>query len=186
MNRALRSNLRARKGGIRGRVAGPTALLALSACGCRSITERELALAFSAQALPGAGAGIALSQLMLERGERRIDFELGLERQKLADEGRAGDDWTRIWAGRSCTSAPTGAGLAGRAGVTWLRSEGEPSVLPDPGDYGGIYVGAGWAFALAPALTTGPDLNFLWVDSEGDRAGSGGVFELAWRWTWQL
>lgn len=184
MNPALRSNLRGGKAGLRGDVAWT--LAPLLAAACHSVAEREFALALSAQALPAAGAGVALSQLVLERDERRIDFELGLERQELADEGPAGDDWTRIWAGLSCASAPTGAGLEAHAGVTWLRSEGEPSVLPDAGDYGGIYVGAGWAFALAQALTTGPAVTFLWVDAEGDRAGSGGVLELAWRWTWQF
>ncbi len=162
------------------------ALSALGACGCRSVAEREFALALSAQALPGAGAGIALTQAVLERGERRIDFELGLERQELADESSAGDDWTRIWAGLSCAGARTSAGLQGHAGVTWLRSEGQPSVLPDPGDYGGIYLGAGWMFALAPALSMGPDVTLLWVDAEGDRSGSAAVAELAWRWVWQL
>lgn len=161
-------------------------LLVLSAPGCRSLTERELALALSAQGLPGAGAGVTVSQLVLERGQRRIDFELGLERQELSDEGPQGDDWTRIWSGLRCAAGEPGSGFEGHAGVTWLRSEGQAGGLDDPGDYGGIYLGAGWVFALAPALGTGPDLTFLYVDSEGDRSGSGAVVELAWRWIWWL
>ena len=159
------------------------ALLALAAC--RSVTEREIALALSAQGLPGFGAGAELSQCMVEGDERRIDLELGVERQELGDEGPAGDDWTRIWAGLR-GSAPSGLGFQADAGVTWLRSEGETNELSDPGDYGGLYLGAGWLFALTPALDMGPDLTFLYVDSEGDRSGSGAVFELAWRWVWHL
>lgn len=185
MNPALRSNLRGRKGVTRGGLAWATGLLALHVCGCRSVAQDEFALALSAQALPGAGAGVALSQRMLEDDRRCLDFELGLERQRLADEGPTGDDWTRIWAGLRARS-PSCTGLQGQGGVTWLRSEGRPSVLPDPGDYGGIYLGAGWVFALTPALGMGPDLTFLWVDAEGDRSGSCGVLELAWRWVWQL
>ena len=76
--------------------------------------------------------------------------------------------------------------LQGHAGVTWLRSEGHTSFLSDPGDYGGVYAGLGWLFVLAPALAMGPDIDFLYLDSEGDRSGSGGVVELAWRWIWYL
>jgi len=149
------------------------------------MTEREIALALSARGSPGAGAGAELSQLMLERDGRRIDLELGVERQKLPDEGPSSDDWTRIWGGLRA-SAATGLGPMAHAGVTWLRSEAEAGTLSDPGDYGGLYLGAGWLFALAPALDMGPDLSFLYVDSEGNRSGSGAVFELAWRFVWHL
>ncbi len=169
---------------VRARIA--LALLALLP-GCRSpLGGRELDLAVSGQALPGLGAGVAVAQKLVERGPRRFDFELGLEHQRLADEGPDGDDWTRIFAGLRCAAKDPGAQLHGRLGVTWLRSEGETSALPDPGDYGGAYLGAGWSWDLTPALSTGPDLTFLWVDSEGNRSGSGGVTELAWRWTWHL
>src|SRR6185503_14606777 len=130
-------------------------------------------LTISAQGLPGAGASAALAQRLLDHGDRRLDFELGLERQTLSDEGPDGDDWTRIWAGvRSAAKEPR-AHLQGRAGVTWLRTEAETSELEAPGDYGGGYVGAGWSFELGPALATGPDLTLLFVDAEGDRGGSG-------------
>ncbi len=174
---------------VRPRIAHAVlALLCASlAPACRSpLGGRELDLSVSAQAFPGAGAGVSLAQRMLTRGDRRIDFELGLERQQLADEGPDGDDWSRIFAGLRCAASEPGSELQGHVGVTWLRSEGEASGLPDPGDYGGAYLGAGWSFELAPALATGPDLTLLWVDSEGDQSGSGAVAELAWRWTWHL
>lgn len=158
-------------------------LLALSAC--RSATEREIALALSARGLPGAGVGAELSQRLLAADGHRLDFELGVERQELSDEGPGGDDWTRIWAGLR-GAPPAGTGLQVHGGLTWLRSEGETSELSDPGDYGGAYLGLGWLLALGPALDTGPDLSFLYVDSEGDRSGSGAVFELAWRLVWRL
>jgi hypothetical protein len=129
---------------------------------------------------------VELSQCLVEGDGRRLDLELGLERQELSDAGPTGDDdWTRIWVGLR-GSAPSGTGLQAHGGVTWLRSEGETSALDDPGDYGGAYLGVGWLLALTPALDTGPDLSFLYVDSEGDRSGSGGLFELAWRIVWRL
>ena len=181
MKRASRSNSGDRIKTV-GSVASAT-LLVLS--GCRSVAERELALALSARGLPGVGVGVEVSQCLVEHGGKRLDFELGLERQVLGAEGPAGDDWTRIWAGLR-GSSPSGTGFQADAGVTWLRSEGETSALSDPGDYGGGYLGAGWLFALTPALDMGPDLSFLYVDAEGNRSGSGAVFELAWRFVWHL
>jgi hypothetical protein len=161
-------------------------LVALFACACRSVTERELALSVAAQALPGAGASAALSQVLVEHGERRLAFELGLERQELDEEGPRGDDWTRVWAGLRSDPGGERGGFDGHAGVTWLRSEGPPTGLSEPGDYGGAYLGAGWVFPVAPALATGPDVTLLYVDAEGDRSGSGAVLELAWRLIWWL
>ena len=186
MKQAPRSNLRGRKADERPGAALAATVLGLCAGACRSVTENELALALSARGLPGAGVGVELAQGILDPGGRRLDFELGLERQELGDEGPDGDDWTRIWAGLAAASAASGARFRAHAGVTWLRSEGEPAVLDEPGDYGGLYLGAGGLFPLAPALATGPDLSLLYVDAEGDRGGSGAVLELAWRWVWQL
>jgi len=166
------------------RAAG--AALASLAPACSSpLGGRDLDLSLAAQALPGAGASVAVAQKMVESGSRRIDFELGIERQKLSDAGPGGDDWSRLYAGLRCAALESGAGLQGRLGVNWLRNEGQTSAL-DPGDYGGAYVGAGWSFALTPALATGPEATFIWVDSEGDASGSGALAELAWRFTWHL
>src|SRR5262245_34637076 len=181
---ARRSNFRRRKADGR-RGAALSAVLALGAGACRSVTGNELAVALSARALPGAGAGIALAQGLPAPGGSRLDFELGLERQELADEGPDGDDWTRVWAGLGAGSAASGARLQAHAGVTWLRSAGDPEVLDAPGDYGGVYLGADWLFPLASAFATGPEVSLLYVDAEGDRSGSGAVLELAWRWVWQ-
>jgi len=163
------------------------ALAAALLAGCASpLGGRELDLALSAQAFPGAGAGLALAQRMVDHGDRRIDFELGVERQELPDEGPKGDDWTRVFAGLRCAASEPRSHLQGRAGVTWLRTEAEGGGLEEAGDYGGAYAGAGWSFELAPALATGPDLTVMFLDSEGDSSGSGMVAELAWRWTWHL
>ena len=166
-------------------------LAAVLAPACHSpLGGEDVDLTVSAQALPGVGAGLSLSQRVLDRGAKRIDFELGFERQELADEGPSGDDWTRIWAGLRC--APLFAAderqhhLEWRGGVTWLRSDGEPSVLRDPGDYGGAYLGAAWIWELGPSVGTGPDVTVLFVDAEGDNSGSALVGELAWRWVWHL
>jgi hypothetical protein len=107
---------------------------------------------------------------------------------ELAEAGPTGDDdWDEVRAGLKLR--PAGEETApwfGRAGAVWLRAEGEPEFLDGPGDYGGLYLGAGLQFALAPAWRTGPEVTVLGVDAEGSRGGSGVVAELAWRFTWQL
>ena len=170
------------------RTGGGFSLLVLCtlAGACRSVTERELALSFSARGSPGAGAGVELSQRLLEHAGARYDFELGLERQNLPDEGPRGDAWTRIWAGFGCARSESLSGPTAHAGVTWLRSEAPTDELEEFGDYGGGYLDVGWLFALGPALATGPDLEALYVDAEGNRGGSGAVVEVAWRLVWWL
>jgi hypothetical protein len=154
---------------------------------CRSpLGGNELDLALSAQALPGVGLGASLAQRVATRAQRRFDFELGLERQELDDEGVDGDDWTRVFAGLRCAALERRAQLQGRAGVTWLRTDAEAGPLERAGDYGGVYLGTGYAFKLTPALAAGPELTLLWVDAEGDVGGSGLLVELAWRWVWHL
>jgi hypothetical protein len=163
------------------------ALTLLVSCACRSpLGGRELDLVLSAQGLPGVGAGLALAQRVLERGPRHLDFELGLERQELRRRGPRGDDWTRAWAGLRWAAGEAREHLEGRAGVTWLRSEGAHGDLEQPGDFGGAYIGAGWVWELAPALAMGPELVLLFVDAEGDDAGAGWLGQLAWRWIWHL
>jgi hypothetical protein len=159
--------------------------LVLLLAGCAAnLGRHELDLEVSARGLPGVGVGAALAQRVLDRGSKRIDFELGLERQELADAGPSGDDWTRIWTGLRCGAAEPVDAFVWRAGATWVRSEGEAAGL-DPADFGGVYVGGGYAWELAPAFATGPELTVLYLDSEGT-GSSGAVAELAWRWVWHL
>lgn len=166
---------------------GSAALLVALAGACRtSGGPSEVAFTLGAQGLPGAGASATLAQRMRDHGDRRIDLELGLERQELPDEGPQGDDWSRIWLGLASAAREPRSHWQARAGVTWLRTEAEAGGLEDPGDYGGGYVGAGYAFQLSPSLSTGPGATLLYVDSEGDRSGSGSVVQLVWTWTWHL
>jgi hypothetical protein len=161
--------------------------LALVAVACRATgPEPEFELALSAQGGPGAGGGLALAQELGRWRARRVDFELGLQRQDLEDFGPRGDAWTQAWAGLRLGPAGTGTGVHARAGITWLRSEAETSALEDPGDYGGGYLGAGYTWALSRALATGPDLTVAFVDSEGDVSGSGALLQLAWRLAWRF
>ncbi|MSR61988.1 MAG: hypothetical protein EXS08_06045 [Planctomycetes bacterium] len=159
-------------------------LWALSACSS-PLGGRDLDLTLSARGVPGVGAGVALAQRMVDSGSRRIDFELGLEEETLEEPGPSGDAWTRAWAGLRCAAREPGDAFLYGAGITWLRSQGRSSYF-EPGDYGGAYACGGYAFELTPALATGPDLTFMWVDSEGTENGSGALFQLAWRLTWHL
>jgi hypothetical protein len=176
--RPVAANARARES-LRARAL----LAAASAAACSAPADGDFRLAASLRGAPGAGAGLAFAQRLVERGERLLDLELGLERQELGASGPLGDDWTRLWTGlRSSSGARTEAGLVLGAGITWLRSEGPTGPLGDPGDYGGLAVGADWLVPLAPAVSTGPGLTLLLLDAEGSRSGSGVALQLAWSW----
>jgi len=158
-------------------------------CACTSpLGGEDLELALGASAQPGFGGLVGLSQRVWEGEARRVDFEMALIHQELADEGPTGkNDWDEIRAGLKLRS-PSQASTVwfASSGAVWLRARGEPEVLDAPDDYGGLYLDLGLHFALTPALATGPDLTFLAVDAEGDRSGSGTATELAWRFVWRL
>lgn len=166
---------------------GPWApLLALVASACASpLGGDQLALALSGRVGPEAGVGVSLAQRLLERGDRHLDFELGVERQRLSDAGPRGDDWTRAWGGLRLGPSLSDGHLDGSAGVTWIRSEGSSSSVPHPGDYGGAFLSVGWLWELSPAWLTGPELSAMVVDSEGTRAGTESLVQIAWRWVWR-
>ena len=163
-------------------------LLLLVLGSCRSpLGGQDIDLHAAAHALPGVGFGGGLAQRIGELRGLRVDAELVLAHQELSDEGPRGDDWDQVWGGFRFSSLERDERyLYGRAGVTWLRVEGDPVFLDDPGDYGGIYGGLGYEWSLGPSAATGPELTLSAVDSEGDESGSGLVAEIAWRWVWHL
>lgn len=168
------------------RLALASALTALAGCSS-PLGGQDLDLALAAHALPGVGGGVGLSQRMGTFAGQRLDFEIALMHQELSEAGPRGDDWDQIWGGLRL-GALERDGLSGtfRAGVTWLRVEGDPEYLDDPGDYGGLYAGAGLEWPVSAALSTGPEATVSAVDSEGSKSGAGLTGEIAWRLVWHL
>lgn len=168
------------------RLARLASLFALLGSACASpLGGEELALSLSGRAGPAAGAGLSLAQRLVERGPRHLDFELGVERQRLDDAGPRGDDWTRAWGGLRLAPSLPEAHLDGSAGVTWIRSEGSSSAVPVPGDYGGAFLSLGWTWELSSAWLTGPEITAMVVDAEGNRAGTESLLQISWRWVWR-
>lgn len=155
------------------------ALVALSAC--RSSAGEELGLAVFGAASPGWGGGLALAQRLAELEAGDLSFELGGERQALADEGPEGQDLTRAFSGLRLAPRADAAGFQGSLGVSWVRATGDASALDGPGDYGGGHLGLGWSFPLGARMAGGPELLLLYLDAEGDRGGSSAVLEFTWR-----
>ena len=147
---------------------------------CRS-ARHDFELATSARALPEAGLGfaVAFEQRIGTASGLPLDLELGYEEVPLDEEGPLGDDWRRAFAGIVLRS--DGAGPRAAFGVTWVRTDAAVQGLETFGDFGGAYLSLGHSFALRPAVRTGPELVGAWLDSEGDRAGSGSFIGFAWR-----
>ena len=155
---------------------------------CRSpLGGEDIDLSIAASGLPAFGASAGLAQRIGSVHGLRLDAELAWTHQELPDEGPRGDDWDQVFGGVRLGD-PANAELRRslRAGITWLRAEGDPQFLDDPGDYGGVYLGGGLTWRIARSLSSGPELTLSALDSEGSKSGSGFTAELAWRLVWHL
>ena len=160
-------------------------LVASTACSS-PLGGEDLELALGPSVLPGVGASAALSQRIANPGDARLDFEIDVAHQELAEEGPKGkDDWDRIRGGlKLLWPAEESWRWTLRSGGVWARARGDPEIL-DPGDYGGVYLGAGFEFPLGGALVTGPEVSVSALDSEGS-GDFGWVPEIVWRVIWRL
>jgi len=159
-------------------------LLALTAC---SSPPQHFALLTDLRALPeaGPGASLAVEQRVGTTESLVVGFTLGFEFVPLDEEGPLGDDWKRAFAGLTLRGEDE-AGPHAATGVNWVRTDGAVQGLESFGDYGGLYLEVGYDWRLASGLATGPLALGAWLDAEGDRTGSGGFAELAWRIAWRF
>jgi len=158
----------------------------LGAC-ASPLGGEDIDLGVGASALPGLGVTVSASQRMTSTENARIDVEFGWTHQELDDHPDGTDeDWEQVQLGLLWEKDPLEAQhWIARAGVVWLRAQGDPVYLDDPGDYGGVYLGVGYRWETSPHLSTGPDFSLLLVDGEGRQCG-GVVPQLAWRLVWHL
>ncbi|MEW6074011.1 MAG: hypothetical protein AB1726_15625 [Planctomycetota bacterium] len=175
----------------------PPALLALAlallAGACASpLGGRDLHLGAAAVWGPRLGGEIRAAQLALERPRFDVLVEASVAHESLdpavSPQGeRVDEGWDQVQAGLAIVTDPRGdASWVGRAGVVWLRAQGDPVVLDAPLDYGGGYLGIGRLHRLNEHLSTGPELTLLGVLPEGSGDAGGVVPQLAWRLVWRL
>ena len=161
-------------------------LLLLGAC-ASPLGGEDIDLTVGASALPGYGVTTGIAQRMTTTENARIDLEFDWTRQKVDDDPDGTDDsWQQIQLGLLWKKDPleTRHWIA-RAGVAWLRAQGDPVYLDEPGDYGGVYLGLGYLWETSPHLSTGPDFTLLFVEGEGSQGG-GLIPQIAWRLVWHL
>ena len=175
------------------RLPGLLALLLLGACAAPAPNgdqgPGDFDLSLGTSALPGIGLTIGASQRMLSSSYQRTDVELELAHQVIDDavvNGHTKDSLNRIRGGlRMRFGLEDPERLVLRAGVVWLRIQGDAGYLDEADDYGGIYLGVAYEFVLPGGFSTGPGFNAYLVDSEGG-GDSGWVPELAWTLNWGL
>ncbi len=181
-------------------LAALPALLLAGACAStpRTPDDHDVELVTGVVALPGVGGFAGLTQRMWEGPRVRADVEAELVYQRLDDDvngnGDVGDDLAQFRFGFRLTrpgaivsggSPGEASRWVGRFGATWMRFQGDPVYLDEPLDYGGVYAGVGWEFAVGKRWVMGPHATVHWVTSESD-GGTGLVPELAWRFAWKL
>ena len=152
-----------------------------------SLGGEDIDLGVGASVLPGYGVNVAASQRMASTENTRIDLEFDWTHQELDDDPEGTDeDWEQVRLGIRWKKDPLEKQhWIARAGVVWLRSQGDPVYLADPGDYGGVYLGLGYQWETSPHLSTGPGFSLLLVEGEGSH-GAGVVPQFVWQLVWHL
>lgn len=136
---------------------------------------RNKYVGFSGSLLPNVGIGIGGGFIVKRAPGVQYAVELQgtyqfLDDEDFADDGNpAAGDWYQIRAGMKIISTPKfRRHLTGRFGAVWLRAEGEPNILQDPGDYWGIYGGIGFETDLTPQISVGPELQVMLVTRDDE------------------
>jgi len=147
--------------------------LALAA-GCKSRIARESPGEFHAGlgllAIPSAGFSVTAGQTVSERPQfYDLAFELQAALQFPDDSATQSGKWGQLQAGLKATLSPGhDRHVVLRGGGVWFRAAGDPALVEDPGDYLGVYLGAGYEWDLSPRSTVGPEFKLLVVEGEGD------------------
>jgi hypothetical protein len=156
--------------------------------GCAATGSRDLGLGLGLSLLPNIGLAAQGSQVMRETPDWTWSGELELTHQFIDEESLSDDgnppagDWTQVQLGLLWASHPEGRRhWTHRAGMFWFRALGEPNIIDDPGDYVGLYYGAGYRTDFGPHLSMGPELALLGAFREG-----GGVVEVVPQFTWRV
>ena len=143
---------------------------------------------FSALPNLGVTAGVGQTFLRTERFEYVLELQGTLQPwddEDLHDDGNPpAGDLTQFQLGVK-RAGPWGVRRTwtGRAGAVWFRAEGEPNIVQEPGDYLGVYVGAGFETRLTPHLSVGPDFVLMLVSLE--RSGEVDLVpQFRWTFTW--
>lgn len=137
-----------------------TALLLLGALSaCAGVPPPSLGLAPSV--LPNLGLMGSLAQPLApesrHHGELRFTQQF-VDDKLLADDGNPeAGDWTQIDLGWLCLPDRP-RGWSARVALTVFEARGEPNLVDEAGDYGGLLAGVGWFAELAPGWWVGPEL----------------------------
>ena len=156
--------------------------------GCASpFGGEDVDVSLGLSTLPGLGATLGLSQRIVTARGVRYDVGVDLTHQELDDPGPDGDDdWRQFRLGFSAGFfGEQRRGWIARAGLTWVRAQGDPGYLDTTGDFGGGYMGLGYRFPLSRFVSFEPDISVLVLDAEGG-GDFGYVPELTWRLVWHL
>lgn len=147
----------------------------------------DLDLGVGASGLPGYGFVVSAAQRMTSTENFRVDLEIDWTHQELDDDPDGTDeDWEQVRLGFLFERNPAATRhWTARTGFVWLRAQGDPVYLDDPGDYAGMYLGLGHVWDVSPHLSHGPDFSLLLVDGEGSQSG-GLVPQIAWRLVWHF
>ncbi len=171
------------------RTLGPAALLIAASCASSPTQPRDVSWSVGASALPNLGLTTGMDQVFHRSGETSYALEALFTFQPWDDEDVISDghphagDFAQFQLGvKRARPSQEDRWWTSRAGAVWFRAKGEPNIVQLPGDYLGLYAGAGFELQVNEHLTMGPDLSLLVVSLE--RSGDVDVVpQLAWRVT---
>jgi hypothetical protein len=156
----------------------------LVASGCHAGAP---SLALAPSLMPNLGVAAAVAQpLSPARGwhlEARFTYQF-VDDKAFADNGlpEAGD-WTQLDLGMLYQSPwADGRSWSTRFGLVGFEARGEPNLVGEAGDYGGVYLGLGRFALFGEALAIGPELTLVAASGPDPKVL---IPQLTWglRWT---
>jgi hypothetical protein len=150
-------------------------LAALLLVGCRSRIqperESEIYGGVGVVGLPSVGAQVTAGQYVSKSSPKYdFAFELRAAVEGGSDSPTQDGGFYQVQAGlRQVTSPGHDRRWVFRYGLTWMRANGDPQVIDEPGDYLGAYGGVAYEWQVGRRVWVGPEVTLSVVDGEGSR-----------------
>ena len=130
----------------------------------------DLRIGVAGSFLPNLGFELGMERVIRRSSTSILSAEVRIMNQFLDDKAIVDDGdpeagpWYQVRAGLARASSPDEDRRVTTAfGAVWLRAEGDPNWIQEPGDYAGLYAAVGFVADLTPTISMGPEATLMGV-----------------------